>query len=69
MRIDIRSKIEAYQFLSFMNLETISVSGKNANQLGVGKKFLIISIFLTLLLNLSIAICFFINDMGRFLAK
>ena len=64
-----RYKIEAYQFLSFMKLESISVAGKNANQSGVGKKFLIISISLTLILNLSIAIWFLMNDMGRFLAK
>ena len=69
MRIDSRSKIEVYQCLSFMKLESISVAGKNANQSGVGKKFLIISISITLLLNLSIAIWFFMNDMGRFLVK
>ena len=45
-----------------MKLESISVAGKDANQLVVGKKFLIISISLTVLLNLSIAIWFFIND-------
>ena len=52
-----------------MKLESISVSGRDANQSGVGKKFLIISISLTLLLNLSILIWFFMNDMGRFLIK
>ena len=52
-----------------MKLEPISVAGKNATQSGVGKKFLIISISLTVLLSLSIAIWFFINDMGRFLLK
>ena len=52
-----------------MKLESISVAGKDANQSGVGKEFLIISISITLLLNLSIAICFFMNDMGRFLIK
>ncbi len=51
-----------------MKLESISVAGKDANQSGVGKKFLI-SISITLLLNLSIAIGFFMNDMGRFLIK
>ena len=50
-----------------MRLESISVAGKDANQSGVGKKFLIISI--TVLLNLSIAIWFCMNDMGRFLIK
>ena len=52
-----------------MTLESISVEGKNANQSGVGKKFLIISISLTVILNLSILIWFFMNDMGRFLIK
>ena len=52
-----------------MKLESISVEGKDANQSGVGKKFLLISIFLTLVLNLSIAIWFFMNDMSRFLIK
>ena len=52
-----------------MKLESISVAGKDANQSRVGKKFLIISISITVLLNLSIAIWFFMNDMGRFLIK
>jgi len=52
-----------------MKLETISVAGKNSNQSGVGKKFLIISISLTAILNISIIIWFFMNDMGRFLIK
>ena len=52
-----------------MKLDSISVAGKNANQSGVGKKFLIISISLTALLNLSMVIWFFMNDMGRFLTK
>ena len=52
-----------------MKLESISVVCKDATQSGVGKKFLIISISLTLLLNLTIAIWFFFNDMGRFLVK
>ena len=69
MKIDIRSKIEGNQIISFMKLESILVAGKDANQSGVGKKFLIISISLTILLNLSIAIWFFTNDMSRFLVK
>jgi len=52
-----------------MKIESISVAGKNASQSGVGKKFLIISLSLTVLLNLSIFIWFFKNDMGRFLIK
>ncbi len=52
-----------------MKIESISVEGKDSNQSGVGKKFLMISISLTLLLNLSIAIWFFMNDMGRFLVR
>ena len=52
-----------------MKLESISVESKDGNQSGVGKKFLIISISITLLLNLSITIWFFMNDMGRFLIK
>ena len=69
MNIDSRSKIEGNQILPFMKLESISVAGKDATKSGVGKKFLIISISLTVLLNLSIAIWFFMNDMGRFLVK
>ncbi len=69
MKIDKRSKIEGNQIISFMKLESISVAGKDTNQSGVGKKFLIISISLTVLLNLSIVIWFFMNDMGRFLVK
>ena len=69
MKIEKRSKIEGNQIISFMKLESISVAGKNANQSGVGKKFLILSISITLLLNLSITIWFFMNDMGRFLVK
>ena len=69
LKIDKRSKIEGNQILSFMKLETTSVAGKDATQSGVGKKFLIISISLTILLNLSICIWFFMNDMGRFLVK
>ena len=52
-----------------MKLESISVAGKDATQSGVGKKFLIISISITVLLNFSICIWFFMNDMGRFLVK
>ena len=52
-----------------MKLESISVTDKEANQSGVGKKFLIISISLTVILNLSMAIWFFMNDMVRFLIK
>ena len=61
--------MESDKILSFMKLESISIAGKDATQSGVGKKFLIISISLTVLLNLSIAIWFFMNDMGRFLVK
>ncbi len=52
-----------------MKLESISVAGKDATKSGVGKKFLIISISLTVLLNLSICIWFVMNDMDRFLVK
>ena len=52
-----------------MKLESFAVAGKDADQSGVGKKFLIISIFITVLLNLSIAIWFCMNDMDRFLIK
>ena len=52
-----------------MKLEPITVAVKDANQSGVGKKFLIISISLTVILNLSILIWFFMNDMGRFLIR
>ena len=69
MKIDKTSKIEGDQIISFMKLESISVAGKDANQSGVGKKFLIISISLTVLLNLSIVILFFMNDIDRFLVK
>jgi len=69
LKIDKRSKIESNQILSFMKLESISVAGKDATQSGVGKKFLIISISLTILFSLSICIWFFMNDMGRFLVK
>ena len=52
-----------------MKLESISFAGKDENQSEVGKKFLIISISITVFLNLSIAIWFFMNDMGRFLIQ
>ena len=52
-----------------MKLQSISIAGKDSNQSGVGKKFLIISITLMLLLNISIAIWFFMNNMNRFLIK
>ena len=52
-----------------MKLESISVAGKDANQSGVGKKYLMISISVTVLLNFSMAIWFLMNDMGRFLIK
>ena len=52
-----------------MKLESISV--KNPNQSGVGKKFLIISISLTIILNLSVGIWFFLyiqqNGLDKFL--
>ena len=69
MNIDSSSRMESNKILHFMKLESISVAGKDATKSGVGKKFLIISISLTVLLNLFIAIWFFMNDMGRFLVK
>ena len=42
-----------------MKLESISVAGEEASKSGVGKKFLIISTLLTVLLYLSITIWFF----------
>ena len=39
MRIESRSKIEAYQFLSFMKLESISIAGKDTNNQALGKRF------------------------------
>ncbi len=49
-----------------MKLKSISVNGNNANDSGVGKKFLIISITLTVLLNGSVALwfLFFIHQNG-----
>ena len=67
--IDSRSKMIGNYNIFAMKLESISVAGKNANQLVVGKKFLIISISLSVLLNLFMVIWFFMNDMGRFLVK
>ena len=56
-----------------MELESISTSVKTSSQNGVGKKFLIISISLTVLLNLSVAIWFSIylqqNGLDKFLIK
>ena len=56
-----------------MKLESISIADNNSTQSGVGKKFLIISISLTVLLNLSVAIWFFIylqqNDLEEFLIQ
>ena len=56
-----------------MKLESISIAGKNSTKSGVGKKFLIISISLTILLNLSVAIWFYIyiqqNGLDKFLIK
>ena len=56
-----------------MKLESISIAGNNSTQSGVGKKFLIISIALTILLNLSVAIWFFIfiqqNGLDKFLIQ
>ena len=53
-----------------MKLESISIAGNNATQSGVGKKFLIISISITIILNLSVAIWFFIyvkqNGLDKF---
>ena len=51
----------------------ISISPKTRVLIGTAfdywEKFIIISISITVLLNLSIAIWFFMNDMGRFLIK
>ena len=52
-----------------MKLKSIKFAGTDANQSGVWEKLLIISIYLTVLLNLWIAICFFMNDVNRFLIK
>ena len=56
-----------------MKLESIAIAGNNSTQSGVGKKFLIISISLTVLLNLSVAIWFFKyiqqNGLDKFLIK
>ena len=53
----------------FMKFESISIESKDATQSGVGKEFLIISITLTVILNLSPEIWYFMNKMGRFLVK
>ena len=56
-----------------MKLESISIAGNNSTQSGVGKKFLIISVSLTVLLNLSVALWFFIhvqqNGLDKFLIQ
>ena len=56
-----------------MKLESILIEGNNSTQSGVGKKFLIISISLTVLLNLTVAFWFFIyvqqNGLDKFLIK
>ena len=52
-----------------MKLKSISVAGKDASQSGVGKKFLIISLSLTVLLNLTVLIMFFMNGMNKYLIK
>ena len=56
-----------------MKLESISTAGNNYTQSGVGKKFLIISISLTILLNFSVAIWFFLyiqqNGLDKFFIK
>ena len=56
-----------------MKLESISIAGNDSNQSGVGKKFLIISISLTVLLNLSVAFWFFMylqqNGLDKFLIQ
>tara|TARA_B100000886_G_C20358132_1_gene463960 strand:- start:207 stop:365 length:159 start_codon:yes stop_codon:yes gene_type:complete len=52
-----------------MKLESIEVAGTDANQSEVGEKFLIISIYVTVVLNLLIAIWFFMNDINSFLIK
>ena len=59
--------------LFFMKLESISKASNNSTQSGVGKEFLIISISLTVLLNLSVTFWFFIyiqqNGIDKFLIK
>ena len=56
-----------------MKLESILIEGNNSAQTGVGEKFLIISISLTVLLNLSVFIWFNIyvqqNGLDKFLIK
>jgi len=53
-----------------MELESIQTTTNNYTQAGVGKKFLIISISLTILLNLSVVVWFFIfiqnNGLDKF---
>ena len=56
-----------------MKIESISIAGNNSTQPGVGKKFFVISISITILLNLSVGIWFFIyiqqNGLDKFLNK
>ena len=56
-----------------MKPESILIPSNNSSQSGVGKKFLIISISLTVLLNLSVAIWFLIyvqqNGLDKFLIQ
>ena len=59
MKIDSRFRIEFDKILSFMKLESISVEDKDATQSGVGKKFLIISFFLTVLLIFQLLFVFY----------
>lgn len=55
-----------------MKLDSISISGKESHQNGVGKKFLIISISLTIFLNGLVAIWFLIyigkNGLDKFIS-
>ena len=61
------------QLTFFMELESIATTSNNSIQYGVGKNFLKISISLTVLTNLSVAIWFFIyvqhNGLDKFLIK
>ncbi len=56
-----------------MKLESILIAGNNSTQSGVGKKFLTISILLTVLLNFSVAFWFFRyvqqNSLDKFLTQ
>jgi len=68
LKIVRRFRIEGDKKLSFMKLQSISVTGKDATQLCVGEKFLIISISPEVILNLSFTICF-LNDVVRLPVK